>query len=226
MVRITFLLEAFKNHSASNDTARGRVVYQLLWLKDQIEARRLPIPVDRSWVATLHYVVGSCEVDDTPEIAAVLGELSIIVKGIGLIKPRHVPVLISTFDDLIADIHQFADPLRPEEAVLVGLLEETLAGLATGELQPPLPLASRPGPLNAALIKQERLKYLFPQPPDPRHFAARRRPIAAPLYDSYRPDVARKPPMPAPVPGLNPIAPDFTIMRDLIATKITPARKD
>lgn len=42
MERITFLLDAFKHHPASNDTAHGRVVYQLRWLKQ--ESRRNAYP--------------------------------------------------------------------------------------------------------------------------------------------------------------------------------------
>lgn len=77
MERIAFLLDAFKDYPASNDTAHGRVVYQLRWLKQEIEAKRLPVPVHKSWISTLCYVVGSCEVDDTKEIANALGELTV-----------------------------------------------------------------------------------------------------------------------------------------------------
>jgi hypothetical protein len=60
MERIVFLLDAFKAYPASNDTAHGRVVYQLLWLKQELGAERLSVPVHRSWIGTVCYVVSCC----------------------------------------------------------------------------------------------------------------------------------------------------------------------
>lgn len=125
MERIAFLLDAFKDYPASNETAHGRVVYQLRWLKQEIDAQRLPVPVHKSWISTLCYVVGSCEVDDTKEIAKALGELKRILQGPGLLKPRHFPVIAAQIDDLVADIRLFGDPLTPDEIKFVADLEDT-----------------------------------------------------------------------------------------------------
>ena len=214
MERIIFLLEAFKHHPSSNDTAHGRVVYQLRWLKQEIEAQHLPIPVDKSWIGTLCYVVGSCEVDDTPEIAQALGELTRILQGPGLLKPRHFPVIVAQIEDLVADIHHFADPLTEDETKLVADLEETAAGIRSGHEIPPLERTRKRHPLRKALLDADRLEKVFPLPPDKREFFLRSYHLQLSLFSGWRPYVAEKPPMLAPKPGLPPEAPDFTHLRD------------
>ncbi len=47
LLRVRFLLEAFRAHDPSNNTAHGRMVYQLRWLERELAARRVPIPLDR-----------------------------------------------------------------------------------------------------------------------------------------------------------------------------------
>lgn len=50
LLRVRFLLEAFRAHDPSNNTAHGRMVYQLRWLERELAARRVPIPLDRRWI--------------------------------------------------------------------------------------------------------------------------------------------------------------------------------
>lgn len=214
MERVTFLLDAFKHHPASNDTAHGRVVFQLHWLKQEIEAQRLPIPVNKSWIATLCYVVGSCEVDDTEEIAQALGELVRILQGPGLLKPRHFPVVVAQIEDLIADIHQFGDPLTEDEIKLVADLGEAASGLRSGQVIPPLEKNRVPHPLRDALLNADRLEKVFPKHPDRRRFVLQSDFLEKPLFEGWRPYAAQKPFLPAPNPGLGPEAPDFTDIRD------------
>ena len=221
MERIAFLLDAFKDYPASNDTAHGRVVYQLRWLKQEIEAKRLPVPVHKSWIATLCYVVGSCEVDDTKEIAKALGKLTVILQGPGLLKPRHFPVIAAQIDDLVADIHLFGDPLTPEERQLVTDLEEVAKGIRSGQIIPPLTVPKGIHPLKTALIQAKRLMKVFPQYPDPRWLGRQRNWLEYPLFGGWRPFAAQKPPLAAPNPGLGPAAPDFTLVRDLVKTNVT-----
>ena len=223
MDRITFLLDAFKDYPASNDTAHGRVIYQLLWLKQEIDAQRLPVPVHKSWIGTLCYVVGSCEVDDTREIAKALGELKRILQGPGLLKPRHFPVVAAQIDDLVADIHLFGDPLTPEEMQLVIDLEEAAKGIRSGQIIPPLTVAKGIHPLRLALINAERFIKVFPKYPNPRQFGGQSNRLELPLFSGWRPFPAQKPPLAAPNPGLGPEAPDFTLVRDLVKTNVTKA---
>lgn len=221
MERIAFLLDAFKDYPASNDTAHGRVVYQLRWLKQEIDARRLPVLVHKSWIGTLCYVVGSCEVDDTKEIAKALGELKRILQGPGLLKLRHFPVIAAQIDDLVTDIHLFGDPLTPEETQLVTDLEEVAKGIRSGQIFPPLTVPKGIHPLRRALINAERLIKVFPKYPNPRQFGGQSNRLELPLFSGWRPFPAQKPPLAAPNPGLGPEAPDFTLVRDLVKTNVT-----
>ena len=221
MERIVFLLDAFKAYPASNDTAHGRVVYQLRWLKQEIQVQRLPIPVHKSWISTLAYVVGSCEVDDTPEIARALGELVRILKGPGLLKPRHFPVIAAQIDDLVTDLHHFGDPLTLEEVQLIADLEETATNIRLGKIIPPLSVPRGIHPLRLALMSAANLK---PREPDPHEFWQQSDWLQLSLFSGWRPYPARKPPLPAPNPGLTPEAPDFTLVRDLVKTQVSSGK--
>jgi hypothetical protein len=136
--RVRFLLEAFRGHDPSNNTAHGRMVYQLRWLERELVARRVPIPLDRRWIATLCYLVGSGEVDDSKEIADAMGDLTLILEGPGLLKPRHTPVVLSMLEDLIAAMHRYGDPLLLSEQELVEELSAVAAGVRAGAIIPPI----------------------------------------------------------------------------------------
>ena len=49
MERIEKLEPLFSPFPPSNDTAEGRMVVQLMWLRQEIEAQRLPIPLDQKY---------------------------------------------------------------------------------------------------------------------------------------------------------------------------------
>lgn len=162
MERIAFLLDAFKAYTPSNDTAHGRMVYQLRWLHREIRTKRLPIPVNRSWIATLCYLVGSGEVDDTKEIGSAMGELSIILEGPGLLKPWHTSVVLSMLEDLIADMHRYGDPLLPPEQELIDELSEVAEGLRDGSIVPPIGRGENLPPLEEKINSAERFEEIFP----------------------------------------------------------------
>lgn len=46
-----------------------------------MRARRLPIPVDESFVATIYYLVGSNELGHVPGFEEALGRLWLVLKG-------------------------------------------------------------------------------------------------------------------------------------------------
>jgi len=217
--RIAFLIEAFKDHPPSNDSPYGRMIYQLRWLDREIRARRLPIPVDRGWIATLAYLVGSGEVDDTKEIQTAMGELVRILQGPGLLKPRHTPVVLSLLDDLIADMHRYGDPLEPSEVELVAELSEVAEGIRSGTIVPPIGGGANLPPLKKRMINANRLKKLFPPLKEKDDYIATRRNLTLPLFHGWCPFVAAKHPLAAPVPGLDRSPPDFTMVKKLIETR-------
>jgi hypothetical protein len=159
--RVRFLLEAFRGHDPSNNTAHGRMVYQLRWLERELVARRVPIPLDRGWIATLCYLVGSGEVDDSKEIADAMGDLTLILEGPGLLKPRHTPVVLSMLEDLIAAMHRYGDPLLPSEQELVEELSAVAAGMRAGAIIPPIGGGMNLPPLEKKCWKPRGLKGSF-----------------------------------------------------------------
>jgi hypothetical protein len=96
--RIEKLEAAVKGVAPSNDTREGRMVYQLLWLRQEITARRLPLPLDDKYWGTLGYLVAEGSLDHLG-IAKPMGELATILTGTGLLKKRHYPVVVAMLDD-------------------------------------------------------------------------------------------------------------------------------
>lgn len=216
MARIAFLLDAFKSHPPANDNFHGRIVYQLLWLRQEIEARRLPIPLDPSYIATLGYVIGSGDVSDTEAIHAKLGELDLVLRGPGLIKPRHYPVVIAQIEDFLALVgtHLAADRLLPVERDALDQLRRIADRLRRGEIDLPVPKRDYPAWTDPTALEHFRAPHL------PNGGNERRR-VTLPVFEGWRPVAARKPPLPAPVPGLPPHAPDFTSIKALMETRVT-----
>jgi hypothetical protein len=214
MERIIFLLDAFKEYPPANDNFFGRIVYQLLWLRQEIEAQRLPIPVDRSYIGTLTYLVGSGDVNKTQEIRLRLGELARILQGPGLIKPRHYPVVVAQIEDFIVLVtkHVPAAQLLPVEREALEQFATIAGKLLRGEIK--LPVSKQDYP---AWLKVSPLVH-FDEPFIPNGGNETRR-VTLPIFGGWRPYPTRKPPLPAPNPGLDPRAPDMTLMRDLINTK-------
>ena len=183
----------------TNATPEGRVLLNAAWVKKQIEARRLPIPVDESFVGTIFYLVGSNELGHVPGFQEALGRLWLVLKGYGLMKPRHVPVLIAMIDDFVSD----ADRLGGLDEGARRLLADMRAqadDLRAGGAWP----LDRPPNKRFTVQVTPLLRDRLPQCQN------RLRAIQAPLFEAWRPSPARKPHLPAPVPGLPPTAPVLT----------------
>ena len=214
--RVRFLLEAFRGHDPSNNTAHGRMVYQLRWLERELVARRVPIPLDRRWIGTLCYLVGSGEVDDSKEIADAMGDLTLILEGPGLLKPRHTPVVLSMLEDLIAAMHRYGDPLLPSEQELVEELSAVAAGMRSGAIIPPIGGGVNLPPLRKKMLEAERFEALFPPLTARDDYLTVSNQLSRALFHGFCPYPAKKPPLPAPVPGLDPSPPDFTAVKRLL----------
>ncbi|HQT90326.1 MAG TPA: hypothetical protein PK677_17635 [Acidiphilium sp.] len=219
--RIGFLLEAFKHHVPSNDTPYGRMLYQLHWLDREIRSKRLPIPVNRGWIATLSYLVGSGEVSDTKQIETAMGELARILKGPGLLKPRHTPVVLAMLDDLIAAMHHYGDPLQRAEQDLVDELSSVAEGLRSLRIVPPIGGGLNLPPLEQKILAAKRFEAVFPPLTEKDDYITVNYHVSLPLFHGWCPYPVAKPPLPAPVPGLLKTPPDMTLAKNLIETKIS-----
>jgi hypothetical protein len=187
--RLEVLLRAFP---PSNDTREGRMVYQLKWLRQEIEARRLPIPLDRKYWSTLAYLVGEGSIDYLGG-ATPMGELDNILDGVGLLKKRHYPVIGAMLDDFL-DLVRQAPSLNPIEQKLVDEARLIRLQLAAGALQLPLDESQYPG-WKSIYLDTPNLERL----PD---FGNRKAAVEFPLFEGWRPKPCRKGPLAAPNPGM------------------------
>ncbi|MCD2472822.1 hypothetical protein LQ948_16565 [Jiella sp. MQZ9-1] len=186
----------------TNDTPDGRVLLEIAWIEQEIGRRRLPIPVPHSYAGTIYYVVGSgdlaCVADivDPDGLDDALGRLYLVLQGIGLLKPRHVPVLIAVIDDLCADADAVWDRLNSEEREIIDDIRAQGALLKAGGWPPyrqPQDCFFR--------YKTPNIDALVD------NFGNRAEDVSASLFERWRPYPAKKPPLAAPVPGLPAEAP-------------------
>ena len=194
MERIEKLEPLFRPFPPSNDTAEGRMVYQLMWLRQELEARRLPIPLDQKYWGTLAYLIGQRGVYYLGG-AKEMGEIALILRGTGLLKRRHYPVVIAMLDDFLAYLKPYAAGLNPTEAQFIEDTKAIRHDLANGALTLPLELSLYPGWANT----------FYPEPPhlgQAPDFGNRRGSLDMILFDGYRPAPCRKGNLPAPKPGM------------------------
>ena len=146
---ISGIRKALGPRRLTNDTPDGRLLLNVQWLEQEIRAQRLPIPVDRSYVNTVFYLVGSGDLASVPGLKEPLGKLSLVLDGDGLMKPRHLPVLIALIVDLTRDADDCRARLTPAEERWVEELKDMAddlrrgGGLAEGSPPPGLLLHAR-----------------------------------------------------------------------------------
>ena len=182
----------------TNSRPDGRLLLNLLWVEQEIKARRLPIPVDKSFVGTVFYLIASGELDELPglngDVHGPICRLSLVLDGTGLMKARHLPVLIAMIDDLLADARRCPSTLSDAARATLADLDACRADLQRGGEWP----------------KRRRPQDCPRATPDLRacidNLGNRLFMVNAPLFDGWRPNPAKKPSLPAPVPGLPPKA--------------------
>jgi hypothetical protein len=122
-----------------------------------------------------------------------MGELTMILGGEGLLKPRHYPVVVAMIDDFLAYVQPHATNLDPIEQKLLDESREIRRELAAGRIYLPLDKSNYPGWKGSTGTNH---RHQIP------NFSNRRRALVMSLFDGYRPGAARKDPMPAPNPGM------------------------
>lgn len=194
---ISKLRDALGPHRLTNDTPEGRLLLELAWIEQQIAARSLPIPVHPSYVGTVNYLIGSGELNFYSGFQEAHKNLYRVLTGIGLMKQRHVPVLIAMIDDLLKDASNCASVTAEERAALSdlhGLAQQLREGRQW-------PVARSPQQYPFTMIDTPNLDECVD------NFFGRNFEISASLFEGWRPRPARKPPLAAPLAGLPQQAP-------------------
>lgn len=185
------------SHRSMNDTVEGRFLLELAWIEQEIAANRLPIPVHPSYVGTVNYLIGSGELNSVPGFQDPHKRLYRVLSGIGLMKQRHLPVLIAMIDDLLDDAAR-CPSLTGEERAALSDLNGLAQGLRDGGQWPVLRL---PQEYPFTMIDTPHLDECVD------NFFSREFEISASLFEGWRPRPARKSPLAPPVAGLPEQAP-------------------
>jgi len=100
---VNYILPLLEEYEYDNSTSEGRLRGELMWVKQEVKAKRFPIPGTTSMVATTEYLGNNYYLPaDMPNVKLKLQELSSIVECDGLVKPRHYPRVIEFVDKTIA----------------------------------------------------------------------------------------------------------------------------
>jgi hypothetical protein len=191
MAAIADLRRALSGEVETNSTPEGRLLLELRWIAQEIDARRLPIPVDKSFVGTVFYLVGSNELSGIPGVEDALGRLWLVLKGYGLMKARHVPVLIAMMEDYLEQARPLWPQMTDQDLALIQHMSDQIDDLKQGGQWPkPKPKGYYIGKSGPTLDRG--VDHGFEQLRD----------ISCSLFEGWRPRPAYKGPLAAPVPGL------------------------
>jgi hypothetical protein len=196
--RIHRLREILAAFPPSNGTPEGRMVFQLNWFQQEIEASRLPIPLPREHRATLTYLIGAGTLDYLPGSPRLMAELNKVLDGTGLLKQRHFPVVVAMIDDLIALTRTRVTNLTPLDRRMLAELGQIRTMFQDGSAKPPLKESAYP-----AYKEDFGADHLMKIP----GLGQMQVDLYFVLFSGYRPPACKKPPLPAPNPGLRTVGP-------------------
>ena len=97
------ILEILKDWEPSNDTPPGRVIFECMWLKQEIERNRLPIPFYGD-LLTIRYVYTHGDMPGEAYeqgIKILLKRIIKLSKGHRLVYPENYPEVIEAVDELL-----------------------------------------------------------------------------------------------------------------------------
>ena len=171
-----------------NNSPEEQVLMSMERIEQQIRAGSLPIPADPGRVGVIFYLVGSNDLGNYPGFQHALGRLWLVLKGYGLMKQRHVPVLIAMMDDFIRDAE--ACPSVAGAQALIADMRKEVDLLRGGGAWP--------------RERRPQDQFMVQLPPGlndcmDRGFS-RVSDIDAALFEAWRPRPARKPPLAGPYP--------------------------
>jgi len=139
------LLGRLKGCELINDTPEGRMIYQCRWLKEQVAAGRLILPVE-NYIHTLRHVsaenllrhLASSPEHYHSEIGIYLYRLVKLTDGNLLLKPEYYMYAVRCLDALIAVLKKAVRPLSRYELDLTDELVDLKHLLRSRAIEPPL----------------------------------------------------------------------------------------
>ena len=173
--------------SETNDTFDGRMILHLKWLRQEIEARRLPIPLDRKYRMTLCHQIA--EGRKNRELQSLLEQLNTILKGTGLVKPRHIPLVLEQIHS-VQEMVKSIDPKSLKYSSALNELTSITQLISNTPFNLPINIDSYPGlgSIDYFLMLRE--------------MALTWSELSDVLFSAYRPKMCIKPGFAAPMPGL------------------------
>lgn len=137
----SFLLE----YEMNNDTAEGRMLFFIRWLKQNIEENILQLPLKYSEISTLTYVYSEGNLDYIdPSIKSLLKRLINILHRGGNIKKHHYPKLINHIDIYLNKIEPYCKEKGSIEEKLYNAWAEIKNSLENNQIELPLVMSDRP----------------------------------------------------------------------------------
>ena len=101
------LLPLLEDQELDNHQPLGRLKGSLLFLKQEVDAKKFPIPGTRDMVSTIAYLAGNPMFPEGfPDISQDLYDIVTLVTCMGLIKYRHYPKLLELVCELITGIDE------------------------------------------------------------------------------------------------------------------------
>ncbi len=138
LLNIEKALTLLSNCQETDSTAEGRMISQLKWLRGEIFANRLSIPVDTAWTSTLRYVYTDHTLDHIRDIRKYLRALMLIlVEGELLTKKGHYTAAAMKVDQLLSAIASVEKAFTSRDR-FVQELKSLRAGLLSGTLDVPV----------------------------------------------------------------------------------------
>lgn len=125
-----------KGYEVSNDTAHGRVIYQLLWFKQEIKNERLKIPMTRDDRASISYIYTNGNISDIEDSDLILNRILSLTQNELILTPKHYPYLIEKIKKLITILEKSPRPLTKDESKILPELVEIIPKLESEDIIP------------------------------------------------------------------------------------------
>jgi len=123
-------------YDETNDTAHGRIIFQLLWFKQQIENKRLKLPLERDDRSSLSYIYTHGNISDINDADFNLHQLIKLSQNKLLIKPIHFPELINKINELLSLMSKPPRALTDDEKKIITELQDVIPKLEKNEILP------------------------------------------------------------------------------------------